>query len=108
MTTKPTAELNVDCREVMVIKDRWADRFPEIEQPAPEGTEKRGYVVDIYKLIKIVESLEDRLQSSIDYSIDLQRIIEGICYSRAIPMPETGAFHHYNMAIKYLGDKNNG
>ena len=46
-------------------------------------------------------ALDDRLQKQIDYAIDLQRIIEGICNDRDIAKPETTARHHYDMAISY-------
>ena len=37
----------------------------------------------------------------LNYSIDLQRIIESICNGREIVKPKTGALFHYNMAVKY-------
>jgi hypothetical protein len=35
----------------------------------------------------------------IDYGIDLQRIIEALCKGREIPVPETTARYHYDMAV---------
>ena len=43
---------------------------------------------------------QDRMKQ-IDYSIDLQRIIEDLCHGRPIRKPKTGARHHYNMAVAY-------
>jgi hypothetical protein len=37
----------------------------------------------------------------IDYSVDLQRIIEDLCRNRPIREPQTGARHHYEMAVAY-------
>lgn len=37
----------------------------------------------------------------IDYSVDLQRIIEDLCRNRSIREPQTGARHHYEMAVAY-------
>jgi hypothetical protein len=45
--------------------------------------------------------LEDRLKKQIDYSIDLQRIIESLCNGRKIVEPKTTARHHYDMAMEY-------
>jgi len=46
-------------------------------------------------------ALKDRFERMIDYSIDLQRIIEDLCYSREIKAPETAARWHYDMALTY-------
>ncbi|MDS1138617.1 hypothetical protein [Nitratireductor indicus] len=38
----------------------------------------------------------------IDYTIDLQRIIEALCDRRGLPEPLSTARHHYNMAKEFL------
>lgn len=43
----------------------------------------------------------DRLLKQIDYSVDLQRIIEAICAGRKIPKPQTGALYHYDIAVSF-------
>jgi hypothetical protein len=45
--------------------------------------------------------LKARCSDLIDYSIDLQRIIEDICKKRDISPPGTLARHHYFMAMDY-------
>lgn len=44
---------------------------------------------------------DKRLQDHIDYSIDLQRIIESLCHGEEIIKPKTTARHHYDMAVAY-------
>ncbi|TGR83315.1 hypothetical protein EN866_34260 [Mesorhizobium sp. M2D.F.Ca.ET.223.01.1.1] len=46
-------------------------------------------------------ALKKRFGLQVDYAIDLQRIIEAICHSQDIPVPVSGARHHYEMAIAY-------
>lgn len=41
-----------------------------------------------------------RHQKQVDYSIDLQRIVEALCDGRMPPEPETSARHHYDMAVE--------
>ena len=64
-----------------------------------------GHAIASDKTDKIPEAakvaLDDRLQAQIDYSIDLQRIIESICHGMDIAEPKTTARHHYDMAVKY-------
>jgi hypothetical protein len=43
----------------------------------------------------------ERYLSLLDYSVDLQHIIEDLCHDRDIKVPETGARFHYDMAVKY-------
>lgn len=38
----------------------------------------------------------------LDYTIDLQRIIEALCDRRGLPEPLSTARHHYNMAKEFL------
>ena len=42
-----------------------------------------------------------RLEDQINYSIDLQRIIESLCTGQDIVEPKTTARHHYYMAVSY-------
>lgn len=48
-----------------------------------------------------IERLRAERLRGIDYSADLQRIIEALCYGNEIPEPKTGARHHYDMACKF-------
>lgn len=41
----------VDFDTVKEIEERWGDRFLELEEPAPKGTKRMGYVVDIHFLL---------------------------------------------------------
>lgn len=41
----------------------------------------------------------------IDYTTDLQRIIEALCDRRGLPEPVSTARHHYNMAKEFLEAK---
>lgn len=44
----------------------------------------------------------------IDYTIDLQRIIEALCGNRKLPQPVSSARHHYNMAERALAERAGG
>lgn len=46
----------VDLDTVKEIENRWGDRFLELEEPAPEGTKRMGYVVDIHFLLTQLKS----------------------------------------------------
>ena len=48
-----------------------------------------------------VKELEAARMGQIDYSVDLQRIIEGLCHGRTIREPQTGARYHYDLAMDY-------
>jgi hypothetical protein len=52
----------------------------------------------ILALLAERERLQRRLSEHSAYTIDLQRIIEGLCSGGPIPEPQTGARHHYDMA----------
>lgn len=54
--------------------------------------------------VATIERLTRELTSHIDYSIDLQRIIEDLCAGGPIREPKTSARHHYNMAVKALAE----
>jgi ketopantoate reductase len=56
----------------------------------------------ILALINERERLKRRLSEHSDYSIDLARIIEGLCSGGPIREPQTGARHHYDMAVAAL------
>jgi hypothetical protein len=44
----------------------------------------------------------DRYMDQVEYGVDLQRVIEGLCGGKEIPLPQTSARHHYDMAVKAL------
>ena len=46
--------------------------------------------------------LDDRFARHLDYSADLQRIIEDLCRGGPIREPKTSARFHYDMAVAYL------
>lgn len=46
-------------------------------------------------------AIEDRHMAQINYSVELQRIIEDLCHNRPIREPKSGAKHHYEMAVAY-------
>lgn len=46
-------------------------------------------------------ALADRHIAQIDYSVELQRIIEDLCHNRPIREPKSGAKHYYEMAVAY-------
>ena len=48
--------------------------------------------------------VKERLSGTIQYGIDLQRIIEDLCENRTIRKPESGAMHHYEMAARSRGE----
>jgi hypothetical protein len=47
----------------------------------------------------IIDWLTAQRVSQLEYSIDLQRIIEDLCANREISLPVSTARHHYNMAV---------
>jgi len=48
-----------------------------------------------------VKELEAERMAHIDYSVDLQRIIEDVCHSRDVRSPKTTARYHYDLATNY-------
>lgn len=44
----------------------------------------------------------------IDYTTDLQQIIEALCGNRKLPQPVSSARHHYNMAERALAERAGG
>jgi hypothetical protein len=51
-----------------------------------------------------VERLKAERVSHVDYSADLQRIIECICHKRDIRTPVTTARYHFDLAVKYRAE----
>lgn len=49
-----------------------------------------------------ITRLHQERERWIDYTIDLQRIIEALCDRRGLPEPVSTARHHYNMAREHL------
>ncbi|WP_458760506.1 hypothetical protein ACSVBT_06860 [Afipia sp. TerB] len=50
---------------------------------------------------KRIAELEAERINHIDYSVDLQRIIEDVCHSRPVRIPKTTARYHYDLAVGY-------
>lgn len=46
--------------------------------------------------------LDERFARHLDYSADLQRIIEDLCRGGPIREPKTSARFHYDMAVAYI------
>lgn len=63
------------------------------------SNEKRDSDINLVR--QVIAAQGDKIKSMLNYTIDLQRIIESICHDREIVRPITGAMHHYNMALEY-------
>lgn len=63
-----------------------------------------GYAAPIRNEDPMAEGVgfRERFNNLVDYSCDLQRIIEGLCSGGPIPEPHTSARHHYTMAVNAL------
>jgi hypothetical protein len=73
------------------------DAAETIEEACCEIFELRGMVTEARR--ERDEAIKTR-NGQLDYSIDLQRIIEALRVGKEIPMPKSGARHHYAMALE--------
>jgi hypothetical protein len=89
------------------MTDLTNEQVAELREAAESG-DRLGWNIPgkfgatILALINERERLKRRLSEHSDYSIDLARIIEGLCSGGPIREPQTGARHHYDMAVAAL------
>lgn len=63
--------------------------------------EKDALTARVAELTERNQWLDSARKELIEYSCDLQRIIEDLCARRDIRKPKTSARYHYDMAVKF-------
>lgn len=93
------------CREAVSGSQEYvrADLYVALEAQLAEAKAVLHIATnDKLSLLEHLDTVRQRRMAQIDYSCDLQRIIEDLCRGGPIREPKTSARHHYDMATAFL------